>query len=239
MNCSSFNPPKKIKAMKTKMSASEQLERNRSVLLKTGFIISLSLVLLAFEYQTVESTINLNSGILISENLTEELPPIVPDKEEAPKPKININDLNVVKDDTKITTEVDITAEITAIPDPVDPLPETPYIEPRTDEIDFVLDAEKRACFPGGDGAMFSFIGANIRYPRQALENNIMGTVYITFIVEKNGSISNTVISRGIGGGCEDEAMRIIGIMPLWEPAMQGNKPVRMKLTIPFRFLLK
>lgn len=92
--------------------------------------------------------------------------------------------------------------------------------------------------FPGGEEARMKFIHDNINYPEMAQESGIQGTVYVKFIIEKDGSISNVEIIRGIGGGCDEEAIRILRMMPKWKPAMSQGKPVRIKFNMPFKFTI-
>lgn len=99
-----------------------------------------------------------------------------------------------------------------------------------------VVDTEPQ--FPGGMDAMNKFLQDNIRYPRLALENNITGKVYVTFVVEKDGSISNPSLLRDVGGGCGQEAIRVVKMMPKWTPGMQGGKPVRVRFNLPVNFVI-
>jgi protein TonB len=98
--------------------------------------------------------------------------------------------------------------------------------------------AEEPAQFPGGDEALLKFIHENIKYPREAIKNKISGTVYVQFVVEKDGSISDVKVVRGIGGGCDEEAVRVITKMPNWIPAKQKGIPVRFFYVIPITFVL-
>jgi len=97
---------------------------------------------------------------------------------------------------------------------------------------------EEPAQFPGGDEALLKFIRKNIKYPKQAIKNKISGTVYVQFVVEKDGSISDIKVARGIGGGCDEEAVRVITKMPNWIPAKRKGMPVRFFYVIPITFAL-
>lgn len=90
--------------------------------------------------------------------------------------------------------------------------------------------------FPGGKEALYKYLRDNIRYPQVALKNNISGTVYVTFVVEQDGSITNPRVLRGIGGGCDHEAVRLVKSMPKWIPGKQRGKPVRVRFNLPIRF---
>ncbi|NEU09141.1 energy transducer TonB [Flavihumibacter sp. R14] len=90
--------------------------------------------------------------------------------------------------------------------------------------------------YPGGQKAFGKFLGSNIKYPVNARENNIQGKVYIGFIVEKTGELSDLKIIKGIGGGCDEEALRVLKTSPPWKPGMVEGKPVRTAYTFPVTF---
>lgn len=102
-----------------------------------------------------------------------------------------------------------------------------------------VLTAETQPEFPGGEYALMEFLGRNIKYPQYARENGIQGTVVIQYIVQPDGKITNVEVLRGIGGGCDEEAIRVVSIMPNWAPGKQYGKPVRVEFTLPIRFILQ
>ncbi|MPM01267.1 hypothetical protein SDC9_47506 [bioreactor metagenome] len=83
------------------------------------------------------------------------------------------------------------------------------------------------------------FLRNNIKYPQGARESGIQGTVFLTFVIEPDGKLSNIKVLRGIGGGCDEEAIRIISLMPPWKPGKQFGKPVRVQFNLPIRFLLQ
>jgi protein TonB len=92
--------------------------------------------------------------------------------------------------------------------------------------------------FPGGDAARINFFNKNLKYPPMARESGIQGTVYLTFVVSKTGQISNVQVVRGIGGGCDEEAIRVLKSMPNWIPGRQNGKPVPVQFSLPLRFSL-
>jgi protein TonB len=93
--------------------------------------------------------------------------------------------------------------------------------------------------FPGGEEKLFEYLGKNIKYPSMARENGITGTVYVTFVVEGNGEISDVKKLRGIGGGCDEEAMRVVKAMPSWKAGKQNGKSVRVQYNLPIKFTLR
>jgi TonB family protein len=92
---------------------------------------------------------------------------------------------------------------------------------------------------PSFKGDMFKFISDSIKYPKEALDKNIKGIVYVTFVIERDGSLSGVNVKRGVCISLDAEALRIVSIMPKWIPAMQNGHPVRFQYMIPIRFELK
>lgn len=92
--------------------------------------------------------------------------------------------------------------------------------------------------YPGGDMARMEFLKKNLHYPIKARAANIEGAVYVAFTIEIDGTVSNPIVKRDIGGGCGDEALRIVKLMPKWRPGMQNSKPVKTKFVMPIKFIL-
>jgi protein TonB len=97
---------------------------------------------------------------------------------------------------------------------------------------------EQMPAFPDGEAALFKFIAEHIKYPTLARENGLEGTVYVSFVVEKDGSITNVSIRRDIGGGCGEEAVRVVDLMPKWLPGKQRGTPVRVMFNLPIKYKL-
>ncbi len=106
-----------------------------------------------------------------------------------------------------------------------------------TDDVVFVV-VEEPATFPGGMEAMYDYIGKNLKYPELAKEKDIQGRVFVQFVIEKDGSITNVKCLRGIGGGCDEAAMEVVKNMPKWQPAKQRGKEVRCQFNLPIKFEL-
>ena len=90
--------------------------------------------------------------------------------------------------------------------------------------------------FPGGDDARLYFLRKNIRYPEQAIKNQIQGVVLLVFVIETDGSISNIEVNKKIGGGCDEESIRVTRLMPRWEPGKRNGKAVRVLVRMPIVF---
>ena len=109
-----------------------------------------------------------------------------------------------------------------------------------TEEVEqpFVI-VEQMPQFPGGEKEMMKFIKNNLRYPSLAAENGIQGTVIVNFVVDHEGKITRIKVVRGIGGGCDEEAIRIVKAMPKWGPGKQRGQPVRVQFNLPIKFTLQ
>lgn len=106
-----------------------------------------------------------------------------------------------------------------------------------TDQVFQVVEVDPE--FPGGMEALTKYLSENIKYPEQAKKDKIQGKVYISFVVEKDGSVADAKVLRGIGGGCDEEALRVVNAMPKWTPGKQRNTPVRVQFNLPIVFKLQ
>jgi protein TonB len=118
---------------------------------------------------------------------------------------------------------------------PVTPEP-PPAVE--NDEGKIWLNPQQQPEFPGGVAEMMKFIGKHIRYPSSARRMNIAGNVFVSFVVNADGTIDKVELLKGIYGDCDNEAMRVIGKMPTWKPGKQNGKAVKVKLVLPIKFAL-
>jgi len=225
--------------MKAKKSPRANLENKRIVFTQIGLIITLALVLLAFEWKTYD-----NSGWsdkVGDVDLTPEelaiitIQPIPP----PPPPPVQITTIiNIVDPGTDVIDEI----ELINIEEGVNSL--EPYISDYSDKEDRIPDDIPIVCpqklpeFPGGEEARILYLKENLRYPSIPRQTGIQGKVHVTFVVEKDGSISNIELLRGIGGGCDEEAMRVVGNMPNWKPGKQNGHPVRVRLNMRIVFNL-
>ena len=112
-----------------------------------------------------------------------------------------------------------------------------PNVDPAVEMFDAALD--RPPSFPGGEAALLQFLATTIQYPVLARENNIQGTVAATFIVNKDGSVSDGFIIKDIGGGCGQEVLRVLSFMPNWVPGEVDGLPVKVRFTLPVRFKLE
>jgi periplasmic protein TonB len=219
------------------------LESKRSLYFEVGIVLSLLAVFLLLQFKTPvrERTVSFNRNDLnlIEEEILNTEQPVTP-----PAPVLKpqqFSMLTIVEDESEDVTDIDIQVEIdqrTAIPAYV-PLEKPIYQEEEIFEKEIFTIVEKQPSFPGGEPARMAYFAENLKYPVLARELGIMGVVYVGFVVEPDGSISNLKILRGIGGGCDEEAIRVVSGMPKWNPGMQRNKAVRVQFTLPVRFALR
>lgn len=98
---------------------------------------------------------------------------------------------------------------------------------------------EEQPEFPGGQEAMFRFLGKKIRYPTAAAKNNVQGKVFLQFVVTTSGEVRDIKVLKGIGSGCDEEAARVLALFPKWKPGQQDGKPVNVRFTLPINFQLE
>ena len=102
---------------------------------------------------------------------------------------------------------------------------------------DFV-SIEKQPEYPGGIAKFYKYLGGAIKYPPMAQENNVQGKVFLSFVVEKDGKLTDIQVTRGLGSGTDEEAIRVLKASPRWNPGIQNGKPVRVKYNINVNFTL-
>lgn len=225
--------------MEAKKSPKADLERKRTVFVQIGLIVSLALVLLAFEWKSydVEQTqLEARQAESIEEEMIEITQQNKPPPPPEPPPTTTL--INIVQDDVEVLDDIVIDAEATQFTQIPTYTPPAVVEEEEVAEAEIFTVVEDQPSFPGGDEARIRFLQENIRYPQMARESGIQGTVYVTFVVERNGSVTDVRVMRGIGGGCDEEAVRVIKAMPKWIPGKQRGKPVRVQFNMPIKFTL-
>ena len=111
--------------------------------------------------------------------------------------------------------------------------------EEEVEEEQIFTIVEEMPSFPGGEAELFKYLGKNIKYPEMANSAGISGVVYVTFVVDKDGKIKDVKVLRGIGGGCDEEAVRVVKNMPAWKSGKQRGKSVTVQYNLPIRFTLR
>lgn len=230
--------------MEAKKSEKADLEKKKFLFTEIGLVSILALVLVAFNLRSSDQKESAFKAEIVSNVMeediiqTEEDKPDEPEPEpEQPEPEVT-TELEVVDNDAETTHELGVVDA----GDNADRVQEEVHIEVTQDveveEEEIWVFVEEDPAFPGGDEALYAYIGNNIKYPDLARDNNIEGTVVIKFVVEKDGSISRATILSEIGGGCGKEALRVVNSMPKWKPGKQGGKAVRTEFMVPIQFEL-
>jgi len=226
--------------MDAKKTPKADLETKRMLFVQFGLVIALFLVFVAFEYKSYDER-KIETGTREAIDIVEEIIPVTEQKVQAPPPPppTVTTVINIVEDEVEVATEIEIDAEATQKTEIAEyvPIQMEEEVEVKEDHIFTIVEAD--AEYPGGEKARMEFLSKNIRYPTMARESGIQGRVHVTFVVEKDGSVTDVVVTRGIGGGCDEEAVRVVRLMPKWIPGKQRNKPVRVQFNLPIKFTLQ
>ena len=221
--------------MELKKNEDKRVERKMPLFYLVGLNVALFFTIVAFEWKTTDG------GIIDLDNLTQETdwvdPPVIIPQPPVPvppmpKPQVIITEVveepekmpEVIIDQNKVNEPI---PEFDFEPTPPDPIEEAPFI--------IVEDMPE---FPGGMDAFYKFIGKKVKYPAQARRMGIEGRVYLQFVIEKDGSIGDLFVAKGVGAGLDEESLRVMNLVPNFKPGKQRGKPVRVQMTIPINFRL-
>ncbi len=227
--------------MEVKKSPKADLESKKTVFMQIGLVVTLSLVLIAFEWTTTDVKINLDF-MEADVEVEEEIIPITRQEEvqpPPPPPPPAVTDiLNIVDDDVELDVELEILDTEMDQNAMVD-FSAIAVVEEERDTGEIFMIVEEMPEFPGGDAALQRYLASSIRYPVIAQENGIQGRVYIQFVINQQGEVTNAVILRGVDPSLDREALRVVQAMPKWKPGRQRNRPVRVSYTVPINFVLQ
>lgn len=230
--------------MELKKSPKYDLERKKGLFLEIGLVFALAVTLVAFEWKNYDKLEVSDVGGRTAMDLPEEMVQITQQQNlpPPPAPPSTTTVINIVENDAKVDDDFTIDAEAdeaTQVEAYVAPVQTAaPVVEESVEELEIFTVVEDQPNFPGGDEARILYLKDNIKYPQMARESGIQGTVYVTFVVERNGSVTDVKVLRGIGGGCDEEAIRVIQNMPKWNAGKQRGKPVRVQFNMPIKFTL-
>jgi len=207
-----------------------------------GLTLSLAFVIIAINWKSYDdaSIIDLGQVTTQFEDLleipqSEQLPP-PPPPPAVMTPQILEVANEAIIEDLKVNLDVEMT-EDTKIQDLNIDFTAEPIEAEKVEEVFTIVENYPKPV--GGMSAFYSYVGDEIVYPHTARRLGISGVVFIRFVVEKNGQITNVEVARGIGAGCDEEAVRVLKNAPAWEPGNQRGRPVRVFMTVPIRFILK
>ena len=227
--------------MEAKKSKKDTIENQRGSWLLMGLVVALAFMFVSFEWTQHDVRVAALSSDDESIFVTELVPITFPDEKlEPPPPPENkiVEILEIVKNDIEVADNVstvgedmDVTHKIVWIP---------PVVETEVVDEDVIVDvAEIMPEYPGGTAALMKYLGTNIKYPTISQEMGSAGRVIVQFVVDKDGSISNPEVVRGVDAYLDKEAIRVISSMPKWRPGVQNGKKVRVKYTVPVVFRLQ
>lgn len=225
-----------------KKTESANLENKKTIFLEIGMIVTLVLVLYAFNWKSYDKWGPLNYQRMADSTPTDLVPITIQKPRELPpmrRPNV-IHTINIVDFEPETDEDFLFNAEI----DPLDTMPvyvNRPVMESEEniEEEEIFTVVESMPEFPGGEAAMRVFLGKNLKYPELANQAGISGKVYVSFVVEKDGSITDVKLLRGIGGGCDEEALRVVSKMPKWKPGLQRSHAVRVHFVLDIKFTLQ
>ena len=226
--------------MEEKKSPKANLENKKLMFMQIGMIVSLIIAWLAFEHKSYDKREIDPSLLRQTEVLDEEMVEITKQEEQKPQPvevPKQTTQLEIVEDDVEVE-DIEINAEVEqneVIEEYVAP----EVVEDEVVEQEIFKIVEEMPSFPGGEAKLMEYVAKNVKYPQIARETGIQGRVFVNFVVEPDGSVSNVTVLRGIGGGCDEEAMRVVKNMPKWKPGKQRGKPVRVQYMLPVNFRLQ
>lgn len=227
--------------MEIKKSPKADLDSKKLTFTLVGLVVALFVVWRVFEYKSYDKQ-NLDTFARQVEVMEEEMVEIT--KQEMPKPQVQapkpqVTQIQVVEDDVEVE-DIDINAEVNQDEIIEEYVYEAPEIEEEEIEEEEVFKSvEEQPEFPGGVEKLLEYVQKNLKYPMMARESDIQGRVFVGFIVEKDGSITNVQVLRGIGGGCDEEAVRVVQSLPKFKPGKQRGNPVRVQYTLPIVFKLQ
>ena len=226
--------------MEIKKSPKADLQNKRGLFLEIGLIVSLALMIGAFGYSQTEKVVQVMD--LGTVEVEEEIVEITRQDQKPPetvKQTIAVvsDIINVVKNDVKITTDFDFT-EFSEDAIVVQQVGVTEEVT-ESDEPPFIV-AEEMPMFMGGDLTKFrAWVMERIKYPTIAAENGISGNVTLSFVIEKDGSLTNITVLQSPDRSLSDEAIRVLQMSPKWTPGKQRSTPVRVKYTLPVQFKIQ
>ena len=227
--------------MEIKKSPKADLEPKKVIFTQIGLVVALSLVLIAFEWTTTDVAV---SSMQMAEDVAaeEEIIPVTRQEEvkppPPPPPPKGSDVLNIVDDDVELDDELvlmdtesneNITVDYKAV--------EVQEEEEADAPVFFIV--EEMPVFPGGEEALRKYIAQSVKYPAIAQENGIQGRVFVAFVVNTKGEVTDVKIARGVDPNLDKEAIRVVNSMPKWSPGKQRGKAVKVSYTVPINFVLQ
>ncbi len=223
--------------MEAKKNPKADLNKKTGLFLNIGLVVSLLLVITAFEWRFYDDGELMDLG-QVSDEFEDvmEIPPT--EQPPPPPPKIQQPEIIEVPDEEEIEEEieVDLDVEITEETVVEDIVFDEPVEEEVAEEIFTIVEDQPQP--KGGMAAFYEYIGKKLKYPAQARRMGIEGKVFVEFVVDKDGTITDVKAIKGIGAGCDEEAIRVIQSSPKWNAGKQRGRPVKVRMILPITFKL-
>jgi protein TonB len=223
--------------MEPKKTEKADLENKSFMFFSLGLIVALLLSITAFTYRVYDDTSakDLSNNAANNEEIlevppTQQLPP--------PPPKIQQPQIIEVPDEKKIEEEIEINMDTEVTEQTKVEEIKIAEVEEKEDPDQIFLVVEETAAPTGGMPAFYEYVGKKLKYPAQARRMGIEGKVFVEFVIERDGTITDVKAIKGIGAGCDEEAVRVLQSAPKWKPGKQRGKPVRQRMVLPIAFKL-
>lgn len=223
--------------MEAKKTEKADLTKKSSFFFSIGLLITMSLVVMAFEWKdTAKQDIDLMGK---STNTFEEMLEIPPTEQPPPPPpQVQQPQIIEVPDEEEIEEEIQVKFDVEVTEDTKVQQIVIQAEEPKEEVEEIFTIVEDPASPPGGMTAFYKYVGDKIKYPPQARRMGIEGRVFVEFVIDKDGNITEVRAVKGIGAGCDEEAVRILQGAPKWKPGKQRGKPVKQRMVLPITFKL-
>ena len=224
--------------MEPKKTEKADLTKKSGLFFNIGLVSTLAIVVMAFEYKTYDDT-SLKDMAAANNNMEEilEVPPT--EQPPPPPPKIQQPEIIEVPDEEEIEEEIEIEFDVEVTEETkVSEIQIVEVEQPKENVDEIFLVVEETAAPPGGMQAFYEFVGKKMKYPAQARRMGIEGKVFVEFVINRDGSIVDVKAIKGIGAGCDEEAVRVVQSSPKWSPGKQRGKPVRQRMVLPITFKL-
>jgi len=224
--------------MELKKTPNADLNKKSGLFLNIGLVVSLIIVISAFEWKFYDDGDLVDLG-QVRDDFEEmlEIPPT--EQPPPPPPKIQQPEIIEVPDEEEIEEEIEVDLDVEITED--EAIEEIITEEaPEEEDVDQVFTiVEQQAEYKGGMKKFLEYVGKKMKYPNVARRIGVEGKVFVQFVVERDGSITDVLVIRGIGAGCDEEAIKVISESPKWNPGKQRGRAVRVRVIIPITFRLK
>lgn len=223
--------------MEAKKTAKADLEKKSSFFFSIGLLVAMALIVMAFEWKQYD--VSLSELLGKNTNTFEEMLEVPPtDVPPPPPPQIQAPIIVEVPDEAEIEEEIDVKFDVEASEETR--VQEVVVVaEEAKEEVDEIFTIVEEPASPkGGMPAFYKYIGDKMKYPAQARRMGIEGKVFVEFVIGKDGSISDVKAVKGIGAGCDEEAVRVVQAAPSWSPGKQRGKSVKQRMVLPITFRL-